>query len=436
MRRRPWIWSLGQDVAQLIDILENGIAQVSLSPVVGLAGPSFTSSDTCVSRDEADCGSGGTKLHNDYPQVEGTFEATANSHDDNGASQKMLPGSRYVDPETGSTTAAFSFELASFYTALLTPVSADAQLFLQQALVSSGNLSVLGRMRLEDMQQVRVALAAYQPAAPEFLPLHAARVIMARAFNDDMALLHTTREGVPALLHAFQLLATAPQFSLSTLQELVAYASPVLAALAVLRRHEERLHLLMEVSFLYSNARVHDTVEEDTANCGHYSACRMAALSALHLDRHNDVLTLLEALSDEFFELDTPRQVLMAIALAQSGRFQDAIEVTKYFALLPEVMGPLGFDQYADVNPARQPETLGSIDLDNPEEGYQYELIDMRLFPEAAHLFQFVRRTLKDTHFDPNNPFAGDVTACRATARLSRYTSSAVVAPTLGDMLH
>jgi hypothetical protein len=423
-------------VAQLIDSLENGIAQLSVSPVAGPVAPFFTSSDTWVSRDEADRGSVGTKLHNEYPQVECTSEATANSHADNGASQKVLPGLRYLDPETCSTTAAFSLELASFYTALLTPVSAAARLFLQQTLVLSGNLSVLGRMRLEDMQQVRAALAAYQPASPEFLPLHAARVIMARVFNDDMALLQATREGVPVLLHAFQLLGAAPQFSLLTLQQLASYASPVLAALAVMRRHEERLHLLVEVSLLYSKARVHGTVEEETVTCGRYSACRMAALSALHLDRHSDVLTLLEALSDEFFELDTPRQVLMGIALAQSGRFQEAIDVAKYFALLPEVMGPLGFDQYADADLARQPEILGSIDLDNPEEGYQYELIDMRLFPAAAHLFRFVRQTLMDTHFDPNNPFAGDVATCRATARLSRYTSSTVVVPALGDMLH
>lgn len=423
-------------MAQLIDSLENGIAQLSVSLAAGFVEPSFTSSDTCVSQDEADRGTVGTNLHNHYPQVEGASEAMANSHADNGASQEVLSALHYLGPETGSTTAAFSLELTSFYTALLTPVSAAARLFLQQTLVSSGNLSVLGRMRLEDMHQVRVALAAYQPAATEFLPLHAARVTMARAFNDDMALLQATREGVPILLHAFQLLATAPQYSLLTLQQLASYASPVLAALAVMRRHEERLHLLLEVSLLYSKAHVHDTVEEETATCGHYSACRMAALSALHLDRHSDVLTLLEALSDEFFELDTPRQVLMAIALAQSGRFQEAIDVAKYFALLPEVMGPLGFDQYADVDLAHQPEILGSIDLDNPEEGYQYELIDMRLFPAAAHLFQFVRQTLRDTHFDPNNPFAEDVTACKATARLSSYTSSAVVTPALGDMFH
>jgi hypothetical protein len=135
-------------------------------------------------------------------------------------------------------------------------------------------------------------------------------------------------------------------------------------------------------------------------------------------------------------ELDTPRQVLTAIALAQSGRFDEAIEMAKYFTLLPEVMGPLGFDEYADVDGAPHPEILGSIDLDNPEDGYQYEFIDLRLFPAARHLFQFVRQTLKDAHFDPNDPFAQDVAARRAATYLSRYLPPTVVAPVLGDMLH
>jgi hypothetical protein len=126
----------------------------------------------------------------------------------------------------------------------------------------------------------------------------------------------------------------------------------------------------------------------------------MAALSALHLELYSDALTILGALSDEPFELDAPRQVLTAIALAQSGRFNEAIEMAKYFALLPEVMGPLGFDQHADVDDVPRPEILGNIDLDNPEEGYQYEFIDMRLFPTAAHLFQFVRHALQEAHFD------------------------------------
>jgi hypothetical protein len=231
------------------------------------------------------------------------------------------------------------------------------------------------------------------------------------------------------MLHAFQLLATAPRFSLLTLQQLAAYASPVVAALAQIRWHEERFQLLTAISLLYCNARTHGKAEEDIAACGRYSACRMAALSTLHLDLHTDALALLSTLSDEPLELDTPRQVLTAIALAQSGRFNEAMETAKYFTLLPEVMGPLGFDEYADVDDAPQPEILGSIDLDNPEDGYQYEFIDMRLFPAAAHLFKFVRQGLKDARFDPNDPFATDIAACRAATYLSRYFSMADAAP-------
>jgi hypothetical protein len=162
----------------------------------------------------------------------------------------------------------------------------------------------------------------------------------------------------------------------------------------------------------------------------------MAALSALHLDLHSDALILLGTLSDEPFELDTPRQVLTAIALAQSGHFHEAIETAKYFALLPEVMGPLGFDEYADVDDAPHPEILGIIDLDNPEDGYQYEFIDMRLFPAAAHLFQFARQALKGAYFDPNDPFAEDAAAVRAATYLARYSSPADVAPVFGNILH
>jgi hypothetical protein len=141
-------------------------------------------------------------------------------------------------------------------------------------------------------------------------------------------------------------------------------------------------------------------------------------------------------LSDEPFELDTPRQVLTAIALAQSGCFDEAIETAKYFALRPEVMGPLGFDEYADVDEAPHREILGIIDLDNPENGYQYELIDMRLFRAAAHLFRFVRQALKDAYFDPNDPFTEDVAALRAATYLSRYSSPADGAPVLHNVLH
>ena len=162
----------------------------------------------------------------------------------------------------------------------------------------------------------------------------------------------------------------------------------------------------------------------------------MAALSALHMDLHSDALTILGALPDEPIELDTPRQVLTAIAMAETGRLNEAIETTKYFALLPEVMGPLGFDTYADVDDVPHPEILGSIDLDNPEDGYQYRFIDMRLFPAATHLFQFVRQALKDAHFDPNDPFTEDLAAYRAAVLLSHYVSTAAVKPVLGDMLH
>jgi hypothetical protein len=126
-------------------------------------------------------------------------------------------------------------------------------------------------------------------------------------------------------------------------------------------------------------------------------------------------------LSDEPLKLDTPRQVLTAIALEQSGRFDEAIETAKYFVLLPEVMGPLGLDPYADVDDVPPPEILGSIGLDNPEVGYQFQFIDMRLFPAAAHLFKFVRQALKDAYFDPNDPFVEDMGALRAATYLSRY---------------
>ena len=291
-------------------------------------------------------------------------------------------------------------------------------------------------MAIQDMNVVRSVLATYTPAVPDFFPLYAARVVVARPFNDELALRHATCEGFSVLLHAFQLLATAPRFSLLTLQQLAAYASPVVAALAQIRRHEERFQLLTAISLLYCNARTHGDAEEEIAACGRYSACRMAALSALHLDLHSDALTLLETLSDEPLELDTPCQVLTAIALAQSGHFHEAIESAKYFALLPEVMGPLGFDEYADVDDAPHPEILGSIDLDNPEDGYQYEFIDMRLFPAARHLFQFVRQVLKDAHFDPNDPFTEDLAARRATTYLARYLAPADVAPVMSDMLH
>ena len=128
------------------------------------------------------------------------------------APQEAMSSSRYVDPEAGSITAAFSRELASFYAALLTPVSPAARLFLEQTLVSSGDLSVLGRMTLEDMEQVRSVLATYTPAVSEFFPLYAARVVIAHAFSDELALRQATSEGFPVLLHAFQLLATAHEF--------------------------------------------------------------------------------------------------------------------------------------------------------------------------------------------------------------------------------
>jgi hypothetical protein len=185
------------------------------------------------------------------------------------ASQEALSPSRYLDPEAGSITAAFSRELASFYAALLTPVSPAARLFLQQTLVASGTLSPLGRMALEDKEHVRSVLAAYTSDVPEFFPLYAARVVIAQAFNDELALRQATCEGFPILLQAFQLLATAPRFSLLTLQQLAAYASPVVAALAQIRRHEERFQLLTAVSLLYCNARTHGDAEEEIAVLSH-----------------------------------------------------------------------------------------------------------------------------------------------------------------------
>jgi hypothetical protein len=438
LRGRPPISLLGRNVPQLIGILTDGIAQENSRPAADFVAPS---SPTSFNIPSPSLGEGiienpVTTADIESPAVRSTAATRIDRQTVVEASPEALSPSRYLDPEAGSITGAFSRELASFYVALLTPVSPAAQLFLQQTLVSSGDLSVLGRMALQDMRVVRGVLATYTPAVPEFFPLYAARVIVARAFNDEPALGQATFEGFPILLHAFQLLATAPRFSLLTLQQLAAYASPVVAALAQVRRHEERFQLLTAVSLLYCNARTHFDTEEEIAACGRYSACRMAALSALHLDLHSDALTLLGTLSDEPLELDTPRQVLTAIALAQSGRFHEAIETAKYFALLPEVMGPLGFDQYADVDDAPYAEILGSIDLDNPEDGYQYEFIDMRLFPAAAHLFQFVRQTLKDTHFDPNDPFTEDIAARRAATYLSRYSAPADVTPVMSDMLH
>jgi hypothetical protein len=425
-------------VAQLINSLKDGTAQKSLPPAAEfVADPPGNSFDIFLLSDgEVVVGNSTTSADDEFPLAKRTLAATVDRQADVRANQQALAPSRYLDPKTGSITAAFSRELASFYAALLTPVSTAAQLFLQQTLVSSGDLSVLGHMALEDMQQLRSVLATYKPTVPEFFPLYAARIVVARAFKDKVELRQATLEGSPVLLHTVQLLATAPRFSLLTLQQLASYASPIVAALAEICRHEERFHLLTAVSLLYYNAHTDGGTEEEMATCGRYSVCRMAALSALHLDLHIDALTILGALSDEPLELDTPRQVLTAIALTLSGRFDEAIETAKYFALLPEVMGPLGFDQYADVDDTPHPEILGSIDLDNPEEGYQYEFIDMRLFPVAAHLFQFVRQTLKDTHFDPNDPFAEDVAAQRAAARLSLYLTPAVIAPVLSDMLH
>jgi hypothetical protein len=425
-------------VAQLISSLTDGTAQEGLTRATHFVAPSPPTSFDIPSPPLGD------GIPEDPITTAGSESAAAKSTpaariDRQAvvkASQEAPSPSRYLDPEAGSITAAFSRELASFYTALLTPVSAAAGLFLQQTLVSSGDLSVLGRMALQDMSVVRSVLATYTPAVPEFFPLYAARIVVARAFNDEPALRQATCDGFPLLLHAFRLLATAPRFSLLTLQQLASYASPVVAALAAIRRHEERFQLLTAVNLLYCNARTLGGIEEKMAACGRYSACRMAALSALHMDLHSDTLTLLGTLSDEPLELDTPRQVLTAIALAQSGRFHEAIEAAKYFTLLPEVMGPLGFDQYADVDDAPHPEILGSIDLDNPEDGYQYELIDMRLFPAAAHLFQFVRQALKDANFDPNDPFTEDLAARRAATYLSRYVSPADAAPVSDATLH
>jgi hypothetical protein len=425
-------------VAQPIGRLTEGTAQEALTPAANFVAPSPLSSFDIPS---PSVGEGifenlVTTAGSEFSAARSTPAARIGRQAVVEASQEALSPSRYLDPEAGSITATFSRELAAFYAALLTPVSPAARLFLQQTLVSSGDLSVLGRMALQDMSVVRSVLATYTPAVPEFFPLYAARVIVARAFNDEPALRQATFEGFPILLHAFQLLAMAPRFSLLTLQQLAAYASPVVAALAEVRRHEERFQLLSAVSLLYCNARTHGDAEEEIAACGRYSACRMAALSALHLDLHSDALTLLGTLSDEPLELDTPRQVLTAIALAQSGRSHEAIETAKYFALLPEVMGPLGFDDYADVDDAPHPEILGNIDLDNPEDGYQYEFIDMRLFPAAGHLFQFVRQALKDAYFDPNDPFTEDVAARRAVTYLARYFALADVAPAVGDTLH
>lgn len=429
---------IGRNVAQLIGSLTDGTAQEGQAPAANYVAPSSPTSFDIHSPfgGEGILENSVPTAGKETPTVTLTPAARVNRQAAVEAAQEILSPSRYLDPESGSITAAFSRELAPFYTALLTPVSPAARLFLQQTLVSSGDLSVLGRMAPDDMEQVRSVLASYKPAVPEFFPLYASRIVIAQALNDELALRQATCEGFPIVLHAFQLLATAPQFSLLTMQQLAAYASPVVAALAQIRRHEERFQLLTAVSLLYCNARTYGDTEEGIAICGRYSACRMAALSALHLDLHSDALTLLGTLSDEPLELDTPRQVLTAIALAQSGRFNEAIETAKYFALLPEVMGPLGFDEYADVDDAPHPEILGSIDLDNPEDGYQYEFIDMRLFSAARHLFQFVRQALKDAHFDPNDPFAEDIAARRATTYLARYFALADVTLAVGDTLH
>jgi hypothetical protein len=425
-------------VAQLNDSFTDGMAQEALTLATNFVAPSPPNSLDIPSPSlgEGFLDNAVTAADNEFPAARSTPATRIDRQAAIEAQQEALNPSCYLDPESGSITATFSRELATFYTALLAPVSPAAQLFLQQTLVASGTLAVLGRMAWEDMEQVRRVLVTYTPATPEFFPLYAARVVVARAFNDEPALRHATLEGFPVLLGAFHLLATAPRFSLLTLQQLAAYASPVVAALAEIRRHEERFQLLTAVSLLYCNARIQDDAEGDIAARGRYSACRMAALSALHLDLHSDALTLLGTLSEEPLELDTPRQVLTAIALAQSGHFYNAIETAKYFALLPEVMGPLGFDEYADVDDVPHPEILGSIDLDNPEDGYQYECIDMRLFPAAAHLFQFVRQALKDTHFDPNDPFATDITERRAATYLSRYAALEDVAPFLNPVLH
>jgi hypothetical protein len=425
-------------VSQLIGSLTDGVAQEALRPAADFVAPSSPTSFgiSLPSVGEGILENSAVTAGSEFRIAKSTPTPRIDRQAVIEASREALNPSRYLDPGIGSITAAFSRELASFYAALLTPVSPAARLFLEQTLVASGTLSVLGRMTREDMKQVRSVLATYTASVPEFFPLYAARVVVARAFNDEFALRQATLEGFPVLLHAFQLLATAPRFSLLTMQQLAAYASPVVAALAEIRRHEERFQLLTAVSLLYCNARAHGDAEEEIAACGRYSACRMAALSALHLDLHGDTLTLLGTLSEEPLELDTPRQVLMTIALAQSGRLNEAIEAAKYFVLLPEVMGPLGFDEYADVDDAPHPEILGSIDLDNPEDGYQYEFIDMRLFPAATHLFQFVRQALKDALFDPNDPFATDIAARRAATYLSRYFSLADVAPVQDAMLH
>lgn len=425
-------------MAQLIGGLPDGTAQEFLAPAATLVTPSSPTASNILSPAE---GKGILEnavrpTGNECPAVTSTPAARLDRQVAVEAPQLALSPSRYLDPEAGSITAAFSRELASFYAALITSVSAAARLFLQQTLVSTGDLSVLGRMALEDMQQVRSVLVTYTPTAPEFFPLYAARVVVARAFHDEFALRQATLEGSSILLHAVQLLTTAPRFSLLTLQQLASYASPIVSALAEIRRHEERFQLLTAMNLLYCNAHTNSGAEEEIAACGRYSACRMAALSALHMDLHSDALTILGALPDEPIELDTPRQVLTAIAMAETGRLNEAIETTKYFALLPEVMGPLGFDTYADVDDVPHPEILGSIDLDNPEDGYQYRFIDMRLFPAATHLFQFVRQALKDAYFDPNDPFTEDLAAYRAAVLLSHYVSTAAVKPVLGDMLH
>jgi hypothetical protein len=74
--------------------------------------------------------------------------------------------------------------------------------------------------------------------------------------------------------------------------------------------------------------------------------------------------------------------------------------------------------------------------LENPEDGYQYEFIAMRLFPAAKHLFHFVRQALKDAHFDPNDPLAEEIAARTGETYLFRYFALADVASVVGDTLH
>ena len=354
------------------------------------------------------------------------------------ASTEAVSAADYLDIRSGLLSAAFEQEEARLHECLLANVDAALCLRLRAELRRTGDFSPLAALDVAVALQVQAALASYQLAVGSFFPLNVAQAQLAIAFGDEAGHHQATLEGARAMLPLMALLTRDGGVPLLTVQRLARYASPLLTDLAEVRRHDLRLELLTMAADAYLRVQSADESEQEEAGAGYYSACRMAALSALHLGMYSHALSLLNGLPTDSYELDVPRQVLQVVALAELGRAREAMQLAQYVALLPEVMGPLGLDLTADVDDAIAPEPLGGLDLDNPEDGYQYHHLDLRLFPAAAHVLLYAKSTLEQVGFDPNDPFTPSEhpLAQRAAALLAAYRPLASLAPAAIDLLH